>query len=335
MTFDVAILGATGMVGREIVSILAEKNFPINNLYLYASSKSAGEKLDFQDKKITVRELTMNNLESCDFYLSSLPRNVSKKFLPRIQNNFQGLIVDNSSAFRLDPDIPLIVPEVNGEKIKKSDKLIANPNCSTIQLVMVLNILAKKYGLQKVLVSTYQSVSGSGAEALNALEKEAKNHLENAEVQPEYYAHPIAFNLLPAIDYFHDDGFSQEEVKMRKESKKILGLANLEINCTCVRVPIEFGHAETVYLELDSNFKLQEVRSSLDQTPGVRVLDEPENNIYPTPRKIMETDEVLVGRIRRDRDNKNSLHLYLVANNIRKGAALNAVQIAERFYDGE
>ncbi len=336
MSYEIAVLGATGMVGREILNLLEERDFPVSNIYLYSSSESAGEKIVFKNDELVVRELAMNDMKDCDLYLSSLPRKVSKKFLPKIKNNFAGLIVDNSSAFRMDPDIPLIVPEVNGDKLLNMGKFIANPNCSTIQLVMVLNNLQNDFGLKKILVSTYQSVSGSGAEALNALKKESQDHLaDKNNVNSKYYPQQIAFNLLPAIDYFHDDGFSQEEIKMRQESRKILGIEDLEINCTCVRVPIEFGHAESVYLELESDFMLKEIYNSLSQAPGVKVLDDPENDIYPTPLQSESSDKVLVGRIRKNRDNNNGLHLYIVANNIRKGAALNAVQIAEKFFEEE
>lgn len=335
MSYDIAILGATGMVGREIITLLEERDFPTDNLYLYSSSKSAGDELKFRNERLEVRELNMNNMENCELCLSSLPRKVSKEFLPKIKSSFSGLIIDNSSAFRMDNDIPLVVPEVNGNRLNDNEKLIANPNCSTIQLVMILDVLQKQFGLKKIIANTYQSVSGSGAEALNALREESKKYLAGEKFDPEYYAHPIAFNLLPAIDYFHDDGFSQEEVKMRQESRKILELEALDINCTCVRVPIEIGHAESVFLELKSNFGLQDIYDSLSKASGIKIMDKPEEDIYPTPGHLVNTDKVLVGRIRKNRDNTKGLHLFIVANNIRKGAALNAVQIAERFFQEE
>ncbi len=335
MSCKTAVLGATGLVGREIVNLLEEREFPVSDLYLYASENSAGEKMSFFGEDITIKALKPDNVENCDIYLSSMPGEVSQQIIPEIQEKNSGVIIDNSSSFRMDRDVPLVVPEVNGELLDENEDLIANPNCSTIQLVMVLKPLLDEFGLKRVLVSTYQSASGSGAEAVSALKKESRARLQNGDCKAEYYDNPIAFNLLPAIDYFHEDGFSNEEIKMRRESRKILAEEDIEINCTCVRVPVEYGHAESVYLELEEKTQAEMVSDLLDQAVGVKVLDEPEAGVYPQPLDTEKTDDVLVGRIRNDRDRSRGIHLYIAANNIRKGAALNAVQIAEKINSGK
>ncbi len=335
MRSDLAVLGATGLVGREIVSLLEERDFPLDDISFYASSSSAGNAMQFQGQVVEIEELNMKNISDHDIFLSSLPGEVSSEYLPRIRDKCSGVIIDNSSAFRMEPEIPLVVPEINSGDLEGDKRHIANPNCSTIQMVMVLKPLLDEFGIELVIASTYQSVSGSGAEALEALEDESRRALQGKEVEPGYYRHPIAFNLLPDIDYFHDDGFSQEEIKMRQETRKILHRDDLSVNCTCVRVPVKFGHAESVYLELSSSFSLSEVNELLERMPGVAVEDDPAEGVYPTPLTAEDSDKVFVGRMRRDRDNEQGLHLYIVADNIRKGAALNAVQIAEELLNEE
>ena len=336
MRSDIAVLGATGLVGREIVSLLEERDFPLDDISFYASSSSAGKTMQFKGRSIEIEELNMKNISDHDIFLSSLPGEVSSEYLPRIRDKSSGVIIDNSSAFRMDSEIPLVVPEINSEDLDGDKRHIANPNCSTIQMVMVLKPLLDEFGIERVIASTYQSVSGSGAEALKALEDESRRALQGEEeVEPGYYRHPIAFNLLPDIDYFHEDGFSQEEIKMRQETRKILHREDLSVNCTCVRVPVKFGHAESVYLELGGSFSLLEVYNLLERMPGVVVEDNPAEGVYPTPLTAEDSDKVFVGRMRRDRDNEQGLHLYIVADNIRKGAALNAVQIAEELLNEE
>ncbi|MFN2364765.1 MAG: aspartate-semialdehyde dehydrogenase [Halarsenatibacteraceae bacterium] len=328
MSYNIGVLGASGLVGQEIVKILEEREFPLKNIRLFASERSAGKTIEFKGKKVEIEKLTVEKAKESDILLSSMPSGISQEIIPEIADS-DTIVIDNSSAFRQVEGIPLIVPEVNRGAIPDRPEIIANPNCSTIQLVLVLKPLADKYGLDEVVVSTYQSVSGSGQKALEALRDEAFEQLKSGSKQAKYYERPIAFNLLPAIDYFHADGFSNEEVKMLNESRKILGDPELHLNATCVRVPVYYGHAESCYLILNRDFKLDAIKDLLAAAPGVKLYDNPENAEYPEPVLAEETDETLVGRIRRDRVNTKALNLYIAANNIRKGAALNAVQIAE------
>ncbi|MGM0414561.1 MAG: aspartate-semialdehyde dehydrogenase [Bacillota bacterium] len=328
MSYNVGVLGASGLVGQEIVGILEEREFPLNNIRLFASERSAGKTVEFKDKIIEIEKLTVKKAKECDILLSSMPSGISEEIIPEIADR-DTIVIDNSSAFRQVDGIPLIVPEVNRRAIPEKPEIIANPNCSTIQLVLVLKPLADSYGLDEVVVSTYQSVSGSGQRALESLKEESAENLKSGSKKAKYYERPIAFNLLPAIDYFHDDGFSNEEVKMLNESRKILGEPELHLNATCVRVPVYYGHAESCYLKLNKDFKLDDIKNLLAAAPGVKLYDNPEKAEYPEPILSEETDQTLVGRIRRDRVNSQALNLYIAANNIRKGAALNAVQIAE------
>jgi len=328
MSYNIGVLGASGLVGQEIVKILEERDFPLENIRLFASERSAGKTIEFKGKKVEIEQLTVAKAKESELLLSSMPSGISQEIIPEIADS-NTIVIDNSSAFRQVEGIPLIVPEVNREAIPEQPEIIANPNCSTIQLVLVLKPLADKYGLDEVVVSTYQSVSGSGQKAVEALREESAEQLKSGKKQAKYYKRPIAFNLLPAIDYFHGDGFSNEEVKMLNESRKILGDPELHLNATCVRVPVYYGHAESCYLKLNKDFKLVDIKDLLAAAPGVRLYDDPEKAEYPEPVLSEETDETLVGRIRRDRVNSRALNLYITANNIRKGAALNAVQIAE------
>lgn len=328
MSYNIGVLGASGLVGQEIVKILEERNFPIRDIRLFASERSAGKTVDFKGKNIEIEKLTVGAAKDCDILLSSMPSGISQEIIPEIADR-DTVVIDNSSAFRQVDGIPLIVPEVNSEAIPEKPEIIANPNCSTIQLVLILKPLADRYGLDEIVVSTYQSVSGSGQKALESLREESAEALKSGRSQAKYYERPIAFNLLPAIDYFHADGFSNEEVKMLNESRKILGEPELHLNATCVRVPVYYGHAESCYLKLNKDFNIADIKELLAGAPGVKLYDNPENAEYPEPVLAEETDETLVGRIRRDRLNSRALNLYIAANNIRKGAALNAVQIAE------
>ena len=328
MNYNIGVLGASGLVGQEIIKILEERNFPLKDIRLFASERSAGKTIIFKDRKVEIEELTVKAARECDILLSSMPSGISENVIPQIADR-DTIVIDNSSAFRQKDGIPLIVPEVNSGDIPEKPEVIANPNCSTIQLVLVLKPLADRYGLNEVVISTYQSVSGSGQRALETLNKETVEYLKSGSKEPKYYERPIAFNLLPAIDYFHDDGFSNEEVKMLNESRKILGDPELHLNATCVRVPVYYGHAESCYLKLNQDFKIDDIKELLANAPGLKLYDNPERAEYPEPVLSEETDETLVGRIRRDRVNLRALNLYIAANNIRKGAALNAVQIAE------
>ena len=328
MNYTIGVLGASGLVGQEIIKILEERNFPLKDIRLFASERSAGKTVVFKDREVEIEKLTVKAAKECDILLSSMPSGISEKIIPEIADS-DTIVIDNSSAFRQKDGIPLIVPEVNSGDIPERPEIIANPNCSTIQLVLVLKPLAERYGLDEVVVSTYQSVSGSGQKALESLKAETKEQLESGNKEGKYYERPIAFNLLPAIDYFHDDGFSNEEVKMLNESRKILGDPGLHLNATCVRVPVYYGHAESCYLKLNKEFNIDDIKELLANFPGLKLYDNPELAEYPEPILSEETDETLVGRIRRDRVNPKALNLYIAANNLRKGAALNAVQIAE------
>lgn len=320
--YNIAIVGATGMVGRTFLQILEERNFPINNLYLLASSRSSGSKITFKGKKYTVEELTPESFDkNIDIALFSAGGDISKKMAPiAISKGIR--VIDNSSAWRMDPSIPLVVPEVNPKEVTKH-RLIANPNCSTIQVVIPLKVLDDLYGIKRIVYSTYQAVSGSGVAGV----KDLKEGLNGAA--PSNYPHPIAFNCLPHIDEFTESGYTKEEIKMIKETRKILNRPNLAITSTCVRVPVENSHSVSINLEFEKEFDLQELKEALQNKKGIILQDDVESNIYPMPINSSGHDEVFVGRIRRDYSLKNGLNLWVVADNIRKGAATNTVQIAE------
>jgi len=320
--YNIAIVGATGMVGRTFLKVLEERNFPIDNLYLLASSRSRGTKINFQNKTYIVEELTSESFsKKIDIALFSAGGNLSREMAP-VAVSHGITVIDNSSAWRMDPAVPLVVPEVNPEAIK-DNLLIANPNCSTIQVVVPLKVLDDLYGIKRVIYSTYQAVSGSGVAGVEDL----KNGIEGKE--PSNYPYPIAFNCLPHIDEFTDNGYTKEELKMIDETRKILNKPDLPITSTCVRVPVENGHSVSVNLEFEKEFDLTELKEALKNKEGIILQDDIKNNIYPMPINASGFDEVFVGRIRRDYSVKNGINLWVVADNIRKGAATNTVQIAE------
>lgn len=320
--YNIAIVGATGMVGRTFLKVLEERNFPIDNLYLLASSRSRGTKINFQNKTYIVEELTSESFsKKIDIALFSAGGNLSREMAP-VAVSHGITVIDNSSAWRMDPAVPLVVPEVNPEAIK-DNLLIANPNCSTIQVVVPLKVLDDLYGIKRVIYSTYQAVSGSGVAGVEDL----KNGIEGKE--PSNYPYPIAFNCLPHIDEFTDNGYTKEELKMIDETRKILNKPDLPITSTCVRVPVENGHSVSVNLEFEKEFDLTELKEALKNKEGLILQDDIKNNIYPMPINASGFDEVFVGRIRRDYSVKNGINLWVVADNIRKGAATNTVQIAE------
>lgn len=324
--YHIAVVGATGMVGRMLLKVLEERQLPASEYTLFASARSAGSTIKFMDKDYVVEELT----ETCfdgrgiNIALFSAGGSTSAKFAP-IAAKAGVTVVDNSSQWRMDPEIPLIVPEVNSDAIPlyKNKGIIANPNCSTIQAMVVLKPLSDKYGLKRVVYSTYQAVSGAGVAGFDDL----KNGV-NGE-PPKKFAHPIAFNCLPHIDVFLETGYTKEEQKMVDETRKILSLPDLRVTATTVRVPVFHGHSESINIEFNSAFELDELRSVLSNAPGVVVQDDVANNIYPMPITAEDTDPVYVGRIRRDFSVDSGINLWCVADNIRKGAATNAVQIAE------
>lgn len=321
--YKVAIIGATGLVGRTFLKVLKERNFPVEKLYLYASANSAGKKIEFNGTEYTVMELTDENIANdIDIALFSAGGGVSLEYAPKFKAK-GAVVIDNSSAWRMDKNIPLVVPEANPEALKNHPGIIANPNCSTIQVMPVLKVLQEKYGLKRVIYSTYQAVAGSGQKGLNDLEANLKGEPSKG------YPHQIAFNALPHIDVFLDNGYTKEEEKMINETRKILNLPDLKVTATCVRVPIRFGHAVSVNVELEKPFELEDVINAFEEKEGIIVQNDGKNNIYPMPINAQDTDEVYVGRIRKDFSAENALNLWVVADNIRKGAATNTIQIAE------
>ncbi|HWR62207.1 MAG TPA: aspartate-semialdehyde dehydrogenase [Clostridia bacterium] len=321
--YDVAVVGATGMVGRMFLKVLEEKQFPINNFYAMASAKSAGSKITFNGKEYVVEELTESSFDKhIDIALFSAGGDTSKKFSP-IAASKGTVVIDNSSAFRMDKEVPLVVPEVNPQAAGSHKGIIANPNCSTIQAVVALKPLHDKYGIKRIVYSTYQAVSGTGVKGVTDLENGLKG------IAPSAYPHPIAFNCLPHIDVFMDNGYTKEEIKMIDETKKILDDQNLRITATTVRVPVYSGHSESVNVEFEKDFDLDELKLLLSNSPGVVVQDDPKKNVYPLAVNAAGKNEVFVGRIRRDYSVEYGINLWVVADNVRKGAATNAVQIAE------
>ena len=335
--YHVAVVGVTGAVGRTILKILEERNFPIGRLRALASAKSKGQEITFRGEKITVEEATPESFEDVDLAFFSAGGSVSKKLVPEAVKRGT-VVIDNTSAFRMDPEVPLVVPEVNPEDIAKHKGIIANPNCSTIQMVVALKPLADRYGLSRVIVSTYQAVSGAGHNAMEELKRQARAVLDNQPVNPDILPvgslpkkHQIAFNAIPQIDVFNDNGYTFEEMKMINETKKIMHDDSIEVAATCVRLPIINGHSESVYVELKEEPDWDELRQVLAQAPGIIVEDNPAEQVYPLPLHAHGRGEVFVGRIRRDLDRPNGVHLWIVADNLVKGAALNSVQIAEEW----
>ena len=320
---NLAIVGATGMVGRTILKVLEERDFPIDNLYLFSSEKSAGAKVIFRDKEYIVEALNEESFKrNIDIALFSAGGSVSKKFAPIARDNGV-IVVDNSSAWRMEKDIPLVVPEVNPEDIDWNNGIIANPNCSTIQSVVPLVGLHKNLKIKRIIYSTYQAVSGSGVGGIKDLE----NGINGGENKK--YPHQIAYNCIPHIDEFLESGYTKEEMKMIDETKKILNDSNIRITSTTVRVPVKYGHSVCINIEFENPFGMEQIYEILENTKGVNIIDDVKNNQYPMAIDIEGKNEVYVGRIRRDYSVENGINMWVVADNIRKGAATNAVQIAE------
>ena len=326
---NVAVVGATGLVGQVFIDLFIKRQFPVKTLRLLASEQSAGRKVSFKGQKITIETLTENSFHGFDFAFFSAGTAISEKFAP-IAAEAGCTVIDNSNAFRMDDNVPLVVPEINFEAISVSHRIIANPNCSTIQMVAAINPLHQKARLKRVVVSTYQAVSGTGKDAVAELDMQSKTIFEKKEIKPEVYPHQIAFNLIPQIDTFLASGYTGEEMKMVNETRKILQEPDLPVTATCVRVPVRNAHSLSVNLEFHNALQTEEAVNILRATPGVVVMDEPGNNVYPTPAEISGKDEVYVGRIRKDPSVKYGLNVWIVADNLKKGAALNAVQIAEK-----
>jgi aspartate-semialdehyde dehydrogenase len=326
---NIAVVGATGAVGREMVSILEERDFPFADLKLLATERSAGTVMTCKGEDYEVEVTTPESFAGIDIALFSAGSNASKKLAPEAVKR-GAIVVDNSSAYRMDSEVPLVVPEVNPADIFTNNGIIANPNCSTIQMVAALQPIYEQVGIDRIVVSTYQAVSGTGKDAIDELEEQTKNIANDEEVESEVYPHQISQNVLPHIDIFFDDGYTKEEKKMVNETKKIMGDDQIKVTATAARVPVSIGHAEAVNLELKGKLTADKARELLDQAPGVKVVDNPAENEYPMQIDAETTDEVLVGRIREDKTVDAGLDLWIVANNLRKGAALNTIQIAER-----
>ena len=319
----VAVVGATGMVGQVMLRVLEERNLPITELIPVASERSVGNKVKFKDKEFTIVSMDDAIAAKPEIAVFSAGGNTSLEFAPKFAE-VGTVVIDNSSAWRMDPTKKLVVPEINANVLTKEDKIIANPNCSTIQLVMVLHPLNIKYDIKRVVVSTYQSVTGTGKAAVDQLNSEIKG-----ESPEKVYPYQIFKNALPHCDVFADDDYTKEEIKLMKEPKKIMGDDTFNLTATAVRVPVQGGHSESVNIEFENEFDLDEVRKILAETPGIVLQDDVKNNVYPMPLYSEGKDDVFVGRIRRDLSQPNTLNLWIVADNLRKGAATNAVQIAE------
>lgn len=330
MKYNIAIVGATGMVGRKFIEVLEQRDFPVNNIYFFASKKSQGKKLNFKGNTIIVEELKEENIKNkkIDFALFSAGASVSTEFAP-IFAKYNATVIDNSSAWRMDPNVPLVVPEVNPEDIKLNKGIIANPNCSTIQAVVALKPLKDRYGIKRIVYSTYQAVSGAGMGGYLDLIEGYKGQ------PPRKFPHPIAGNILPHIDVFLDNGYTKEEMKMINETKKIFHDDSLKITATTARVPVLYGHSESINVELKKDFELQDIFDMYSNTKGIVLQDDPKNLVYPMPINAAGHDEVYVGRIRKDFSVDFGLNLWVVADNIRKGAASNAIQIAEYIINHE
>lgn len=324
--YNLAIVG-TGAVGQTILDILAERNFPINNLKLLATQRSAGKEVNFQGKSYVIEETTADSFDGVD--LAFFAGGAASKLFAKEAVKRGAVVIDNGSAFRLDPDVPLVVPEVNPEDVKNHKGIISNPNCSTIQMVVALKPLHDAAKITRIVVSTYQAVSGAGQEAIDELILQTKQVLNDEETTPNIFQHQIAFNLIPHIDTFMDNDYTREEMKMVDETKKIFHEPDLKITATTVRVPIIRSHSEAINIETERELSAEEAREILSKAPGIVLQDDPAQNIYPMPLMTSYRDEVFVGRVRKDISTEKGLSLFVVADQLRKGAATNAVQIAE------
>lgn len=341
--YNVAILGATGAVGTRMIQQLEQSTIPVKSVKLLASAKSAGKQLSFKGQPITVEETTPDSFDGIDIVLSSAGGSVSKKFLPEAVKR-GAVCVDNTSAFRMEPDVPLVVPEVNEEALKNHHGIIANPNCSTIQMVVALEPIRQAFGLNQIIVSTYQAASGAGQSALNELRQETQDYLDSKDMQADAKIlptkgdkkhYPLAFNLLPQIDVFEDDGYSHEEWKMIHETKKIMlndmDAKDIKVTATCVRVPVPIAHGESIYFTVDDpTVTVDQLRAVLKDAPGVVLQDDPAHQVYPQPINAVGKRDTFVGRLRADEENPGSFNMWVVADNLLKGAAWNTVENAER-----
>ena len=324
---DIAIVGATGNVGRKTLEVLQQKNLNIDNLYLVASPNSAGKQLEFNGKKYSIENLETYNFSKAKITFFAAGGKISEQYAEKAAKHTT--VIDNSSYFRMDPDVPLIVPQVNAKDIQNMKKnIIANPNCSTAQLVLALKPLHDLFRIKRVIVSTYQSVSGGGKAPMDELLQQTKMYLENKEIKSKNFTKQIAFNIIPHIDDFSEEGYTKEELKMTNETKKILD-ARIELSATCVRIPVLVSHSESVNIEFEQEFSLEKIKDVLNNAPGCSVIDKRENGGYVTPIEATGKNETFVSRIREDKTKKNCLNLWIVSDNLLRGAALNSVEIAE------
>ncbi|MCL6603034.1 MAG: aspartate-semialdehyde dehydrogenase [Paenibacillus sp.] len=333
--FNVAVVGATGAVGEQIIGLLEKRDFPISKLKLLSSPRSAGSVINFKGQDIVVEVATPESFEGIDIALFSAGGDVSKELAPHAVRH-GAVCIDNTNAFRMDPGTPLVVPEVNPEQIDNHKGIIANPNCSTIQMVAALKPLQDKYGIARIIVSTYQAVSGAGARAIDELMRQSKEVLAGGDINPDILPvgslpvkHQIAFNAIPQIDKFNENGYTLEEMKMVNETKKIMGDDSIEVTATCVRIPVVYGHSESIYVELKSDYELDDVRELLSAAPGITLNDDPSTQSYPLATHAAGKPDVFVGRLRRDLGHTRGINMWVVSDNLMKGAAWNAVQIAE------
>jgi aspartate-semialdehyde dehydrogenase len=326
--YTVAVVGATGAVGTEMIDVLEERGFPVGTLIPLASSRSAGGTVSFRGEAIAVQVLTKESFAGVDIALFSAGADISREFAP-IAAKAGAVVIDNSAAWRMEPDVPLVVPEVNAHDLANHKGIIANPNCSTIQMVVALKPLHDRARIRRIVVTTFQAVSGTGKEAMDELMTECQDLLSFKDATPKVYPYQIAFNCLPQIDDFLPNGYTKEEMKMLNETRKIMGDRSIQVTATTVRVPVYVGHSESVNIETEQKLSANEARAILSDAPGVLVFDDPAHKVYPMPLDVAGKDEVYVGRVREDESIANGLNLWVVADNLRKGAALNAVQIAE------
>jgi aspartate-semialdehyde dehydrogenase len=329
---NIAIVGAGGAVGHQLVELLEERDFPVGRLLLMATARSAGQSLSFRGRPYAIQAVSVDLFEGIDLAFFAVPSDVSRAMVPEAVKR-GAVAIDKSNAYREDPAIPLVVPEVNPEALDGHQGIIAVPNCSTIQLVLPLKAIDQLSRLRRIVVSTYQSVSGTGRDAIEELRQQTVEVLEGRPVQPRVYPHQIAFNLLPHIDDFVENGYTKEEMKMVNETRKILGRPDLPLSATTVRVPVEVGHSEAVWVETEDEVSPEEARRAMEQMPGVVVEDDPRRAVYPLPIRAAGRDEVFVGRIRRDLSTDRGLVFWVVADNLRKGAATTALQVAERLLE--
>ena len=343
-SYTIAVAGATGAVGTKIVELLEGANLPITKVKALASKRSVGKTIPFKNTEIIVEELTANAFSGVDIAIFSAGGSLSEKFAPEAVKH-GAVVIDNTSHFRMDENVPLVVPEVNPESLREHQGIIANPNCSTIQMMVALEPIRQAFGLEKIIVSTYQAVSGSGARGIAELENQVKEYIDGtplkeltAEILPaggDKKHYPIAFNALPQIDVFGEDGYTLEEWKMMNETKKIMSDDSIKVAATCVRIPVVSGHSESIYIEVGKETSVKELQELLAQAPGVVLQDDPSQQLYPQAINSIDDKATFVGRIRRDLDNPKGFHLWVVSDNLLKGAAWNSIQIAEKMHELE